>query len=246
MNEDFIIKRHGKKPKFKKPILIEGFPGVGNVARIVVDFMISKLKAKKFMELYTYYFPNSVFMNEDHSIEMPKVEFYYHKNLIFVVGDAQPSDEYASYIFSEKLIEIAKSLGVKEIITLGGITSRVYSQNPIVYGAYTDETYVKKLSKIGVHFDRGSPIVIIGAAGLLLGLGKLKGIKGFSLLAETPVQTKFGFAAAKSILEILMKYLNLKFSIKEIEQEVKNIRKLPLIKKKVVKKPQTKHLTYIG
>jgi uncharacterized protein (TIGR00162 family) len=254
MSEEFIIKKIGQKPILKKPILIEGLPGVGNVARIVVDFLISKLKAKKFLEVYSYYFPNSVFLEENHKLEMPKIEFFYHKNkkgndLVFIIGDVQPADEYASYAFSQKIIEIADTFKVKEVITLGGITSRSDSEKPDVFGAYTDVDYVKKLKKIGVRFDRKGSIIVIGAAGLLLGLGKLKEMKGFSLLAETTIeQNKLGINAAKQIINVLVKYFGFKFSSKEID-EMKDFKRmrLPMVKTKLKQVAQPSGpLTYIG
>ncbi len=247
MKEDFIVKKIKKKPKLDKPILIEGLPGVGNIARIVVDFLVKKLKAKKFMEVYSYNFPNTVLMKKDHSIEMPKLEFYYYKrkkkrDIVFLIGDIQPSDEYDSYVFSDKILEIGKSLGVNEIITLGGIA--VDSKENIVYGVHTDKKYIKKLKKMGVKFNRKGAIVIIGAAGLLLGLGELRKIKGFSLLAET--DSKIGIDASKSIIKILKDYLDLNIKEKHINKELKKI-EVPLIKKKMKmsKKPKGP-LTYIG
>ncbi len=57
------IKQIGKKPKLKSPILVEGLPGIGNVGKVVVDFIIDKLKAKKLYEFSSYSFPHSVFVN---------------------------------------------------------------------------------------------------------------------------------------------------------------------------------------
>ena len=250
---DFIVKKIGKTPKLKKPILIEGLPGVGNVARIVVDFLIEKLKAKKFLEIYSYYFPNSVFLTGEHKLEMPKLEFYYAKrkkgnDLLFVISDVQPADEYASYAFSEKILDICKSLKVKEIVTLGGITSKVNVGKPKVFGAFTDKKYVSKLKKIGVNFNRKGSIILIGAAGLLLGIGELKGMKGFSLLAESFIGSKLGINAAKQILLVLSKYLGLKVSEKDLSFEVK-ISQIPkVVRKKIVKKntQQVFNPTYIG
>ena len=94
---EFITEKVGPTPKLKKPVLIEGLPGVGNVARIVVDYLILKTKAKKIFNIYSSYFPNTVFLTEDKLIEMPKAEVYYTKHkkqdLILVIGDVQPGDE---------------------------------------------------------------------------------------------------------------------------------------------------------
>ena len=90
-------------PKLKKPILIEGLPGMGNVGKIAVDFMAESLSAKKFVEIKSHSFPNSVFINEENLIEMPKIEMYYkntkNHSLIFLCGDIQPLDEKSCYVF---------------------------------------------------------------------------------------------------------------------------------------------------
>ena len=256
MNEGFLIKKIGKKPILKKPILIEGLPGIGNVAKIVVNFLIDALKAKEFIEVYSYYFPNSVLMIENHKIEMPKLKFYYYKNekgrdIVFVTGDIQPAEEYDSYAFSYNILEIAESLKVKDIITLGGITSRHNAPKPAVFGAYTDESYIKPLKKIGVRFDRKGSVIIIGAAGLLLGLSELKKMKGFALLAETAnEQNNLGINAAKGIIKILSKYLKLNISDKKINSELKEIKAITsrMTKRRIIKKiPKTQGpINYIG
>ena len=242
MSDEFIAKKVGRTPKLKNPILIEGLPGVGNVARIVVDVLIDKLNAKKFLKVYSYYFPNSVFISGEYELEMPKLEFYYAKrkgrDLVFVVSDVQPADEYSSYAFSDEILKVAKKLGVKEIITLGGISSKVDNPNPVVYGAYTDKKYVSKLKKIGVRFNRKGNVILIGAAGLLLGLGKLRGMKGFTLLADSLASSKLGIHAARAILGILAKYLKIKVLEKEITVELKEIKTLKpgIVKRKMIKK----------
>jgi len=250
---DYIVK-HIKKVSLKKPILIEGLPGIGNVARISVDFLINKLKAKKILELYSFHFPNAVFLGENHKVEMPRIEFYHYKHktrdIVFLIGDIQPADEYASYSFSEQIIEVAHSLKVSEIITLGGINSREETEKPKVYGAFTDESFIKPLKKIGVSFERKGSIILIGAAGLMLGLGELKKIKGFALLAETTIeQNRLGLNAAKAILLVLVKYLGLKISEKEINSDLKEFKIKPKIMKKIAGKPQLKPtgpINYIG
>ena len=68
------------KPKLKDSILIEGLPGMGNVGKIAVDFMVENLKAKKFIEIKSQTFPNCVFINDKNLVELPKIELFY-KNI---------------------------------------------------------------------------------------------------------------------------------------------------------------------
>jgi hypothetical protein len=257
---DYYVERIGPKPKLKKPILVEGLPGVGNVARIAVDYLINRLKAKHFLNVYSKHFPNSVFINEKKIIELPKTEFYHYKNkkgndLILMVGDVQPGEEFASYSFSQSIIDISKQLGVTQLITLGGITARASTKNPPVYGACSSEKFIPSLKKAGVKFDRQGAVIIVGAAGLLVGLGKLAGIEGFSLLAETGAEpNQIGLAAANSILEILIKYLKLNVSLKDFDKQIAQMlagtRKGLVMRRKILKRlhipePPAK-LNYLG
>jgi hypothetical protein len=247
--KEFEIIKLGNKPKLKNPVFIEGLPGIGNVARIAVDFLIDKLKAKKYATIYSSFFPNSVFVNDDKTIEMPKLEVYWYKarkrnerDAIFLIGDAQPGGEIASYKFSKYLVDIAAELGAKEIITLGGINAQQSIRNPPVYGAVTDKDYVSKLQKIGVRFDRKGAVVIVGAAGLMLSLAKLQKMKGFALLAETSADPRaIGLFAAESILEVLIKCINVKISLNAIKADIRTMTtgvpsKKDVLKKKLIKR----------
>ena len=236
MNDNFIIIKHLKKVSVTKPVIVEGLPGVGNVARIAVDFLIEKLKAEKWMTIYSNYFPNSAFIDEDKMISLPKMEFYVHRSksrakedFVFVVGDTQPAEEKASYNFSQKIIDLCSDLSPKEIVTLGGISSKLSLKNPPVFGAVTEKAYIPKLQKAGVRFDREGSIVLVGVAGLMLGLGKLKGIDGYALLAETSGNPQsLGLDAVESILKIISKNYNLEIDIKDLHKNVDRISRTPL------------------
>ena len=73
-----ITKTVKKMPKLKKPILIEGLPGIGNVGKVAVDFMIDELKAKKIYDIFSYTFPHSVFVNEKNLVSLPQISLYYN------------------------------------------------------------------------------------------------------------------------------------------------------------------------
>ena len=85
------ITQSGKLPKPHNTILIEGLPGIGNVGKVAVDFLIDELKAKKIYEITSYTFPHSVFVNEDNLVELPVVEVFYKqikkKDILLLGGD---------------------------------------------------------------------------------------------------------------------------------------------------------------
>ncbi len=144
----FIIKKISKI-KLRKPILIEGLPGIANVARIAVNFLIENLKAEKYADIYSFAFPNSVLVNENSGIEVFAASLYYAKgkgrDLLFLCGDAQPVSEEASYELADKVIDLCFSLGVGEVITLGGIGLSAESVKPRVHGVVIKDNYIKIL-----------------------------------------------------------------------------------------------------
>ena len=231
MRDDYwTFTQFGKLPKLANPILIEGLPGIGNVGKVAVDFLIDELKAKKIYEITSYTFPHSVFVNEDNLVELPIVEVFYVKsgskrNIIFLGGDVQPVDEISSYEFSDKVLEMAQKFNVKEIITLGGIGLNDIPKKPKVYctgnskkmiDAYKSELVSSKLYGIV------GPIV--GVSGLLLGLASRKNISAVSLLAETYGHPMYlGINGAKEILKVLNKKLDLKIDVNKLDREIKDI-----------------------
>ncbi len=52
-----------KKPKLKNAIFVEGLPGMGNVGKVVMDFIIDELNARKIYEITSDTFPHTVFFN---------------------------------------------------------------------------------------------------------------------------------------------------------------------------------------
>lgn len=257
MAEFFIDTK--KKPELEDAILIEGLPGIGNVAKIAVDFIIDRLDAEKYGTIYSDCFPKSVFIEDDSLVSLPKVEIYYKKrggarDLVFLIGDVQPQKTEDSYALIFKILEIAKELGVKENITLGGIGKRKPTPNK-VHGAASSERMINKFKEHKILFDGNDGIInlIVGAAGLLIGLGKREGIDGISLLSETSAKPRHnGVESSRALLNVLKEYLDLEFSLDELEDQIDNkIEKKTGKRKKDLKKmlkkySEKKDLSYIG
>ena len=222
------IDHYSKKPRLKSPILIEGLPGIGNVGKVAVDFMIEELDAKKLYSFNSHTFPHSVFINEDNLVELPSIELYYKKlgtngpDLLFLTGDVQPVDEESTYEFSEKLLDMLENFKGKEIITLGGIGLPDVPKSPKLYCTANSKKIMKKYKDKSVD-DKLYGVVgpIVGVSGLLVGLARKRRIQAISLLAETyghPVY--LGVKGAQEILKLLKKKLNLKVNIKRFEKEI--------------------------
>ncbi|MEK6853823.1 MAG: PAC2 family protein, partial [Nanoarchaeota archaeon] len=57
-------------PKLSRAVLIAGLPGIGNVGKVAVDFMIEELGAEKLYEFFSFNLPHSVFVTEENLVEL--------------------------------------------------------------------------------------------------------------------------------------------------------------------------------
>jgi uncharacterized protein len=216
-------------PKLKSPILIEGLPGIGNVGKIAVDFLIEEFKAKKMISFFSYKFPHSVFVGEDNLVEMPKLEIYYKKfngdkkrDLLLLTGDIQPIDEQSCFSFCEEILKIAKQFKCSEVITTGGIGLQNMPEKPKIYCTANNSVMYKEYIKYGVEKDIFGVVgPIVGVSGVLLGLGKMRKVKGVSLLAETFAHPMFlGIKGAKEILRVLESKFSYGIDLKKMTKEI--------------------------
>jgi uncharacterized protein (TIGR00162 family) len=201
-------------PKLRNPSMICGFPGSGYVGKLAIDHMIDELKATPFAYMFSSSFPPQVLIQSDGTADQMKNTLYYSKgdtnDLILLSGDAQPVTPESEYELAEEIVKICDTLNVKTIYTLAAYITGAFSKNPKVYGTSTVLQIVNEFQKYDVStMNSGS---ITGMNGLILGVGKRKGITGICLLGETSgyvVDAK----ASKIVLETLIKMLDLKLDL---------------------------------
>jgi len=231
---EWQVKLIGKKPDMNSPILIEGLPGIGNVGKIVVDFIIEKLKAKKIYEFMSYQFPHSVFVNEKNLVELPKIEVYYKKmsgkkhDLLLLAGDIQPIDEESCYAFTDKILDICMEHKAKEIITLGGIGLQTIPKKPQIFCTGNGNAIIKRYKQDTAINPKLYGIVgpIVGVTGLLLGLAQRRKLPAIAMLAETFGHPMYlGVKGAREILKVLNKKVGINISLKDLDKEINILEK---------------------
>ena len=229
MRIEGAITRVLEMPSLKEPVLIEGLPGVGNVGKLAAEHLIDEIKAKKFAEIYSDSFPPQVFINPEGTVRLVKNELYYHKgkkqDLVILTGDYQGLTSVGQYHLVNTVLDLAEKLGTKMIYTLGGYGIGREIRHPRITGAATDIELVEKLKKYGVVFKDEPSGGIVGASGLLLGMGKLRGMKGVCLMGETS-----GYMvdpnSAREVIKVLSQSLGLEISLSELESKAKEIDKI--------------------
>ena len=212
----------------KNAFLIEGLPGLGMVGKIATRYLAKQLKAEKFAFLYSPHFPYYVIVNKKGNACLLRGEFSYWTNsedydLIFFTGDSQAQTIEGQYEIAETILDFAKKYKVQAIITLGGYRKEAEEMPEVVATATDAKILNKALKANAAPSPSGNPIV--GTAGLLIGMAKFKGIPALCLLAETR-----GYLpdpkAAKSILLVLQKMLNIVIDLDDLDKEIKKSDKI--------------------
>jgi len=216
-----------EKPKLSNPVLIEGLPGIGFVANIATLHLIHELKAKLFAEIQASSFQDLAVTTETGGTRSPINTLYYHKNhdggrdLILWHGNTQALTTFGQYELCGRALDIAEELGCHFIITLGGFKQDELKKTPEIYCAASDPETLKEALNLGAKIMVGQ---IFGIAGLSIGLGKLRGFKGFSLLVET-LGTYPDVNAARQALSALNKFLNLEIDLTRLDAAAEETRK---------------------
>jgi len=192
-----------------EPVLIEGLPGIGQVGKLVAEYMIHILGAEKIGEIHSIYLPPQVILDETGLVRLARNELWLSrcagKEIVFLVGDHQSTSNEGHYILADHYCELAGEMRVKRIYTLGGFGVGHLVNEPRVLGAINREELRAEIEAAGVIITRDEPGGgIVGAAGLMLGLSAPRGIDAVCLMGETSGYIVDPMAAA-SVLSVLSK-----------------------------------------
>jgi uncharacterized protein (TIGR00162 family) len=208
-----------EKPKLNDPILIEGLPGIGFVANIATLHLINELKAKCFVEIVSASFQDFAVTTEGGGTRSPINELYYYKredggrDLILWHGNTQALTTFGQYELCGKVLDIAQELGCRFAVSIGGFKKDEVQTVPAMYSAATDQETLKEALDLGTKVMVGQ---IFGIAGLLIGLARLRNLKGFALLVDT-LGMYPDANAARFALTSLNKYLGLNVDLSKLD-----------------------------
>ena len=227
MNKTLIIEKE-KVKKLRKAVLITGLPGIGLIGQVVGRYLVEELKAKRVAILLSPHFPHQVFMTKKGGMRLIRNSFFVHRgktrDLLILVGDIQAMSSVGQYEVSGAILDYCEKLGVNELLTVGGYSTGKISDERRIFAVATSDSLRNRLKKYGVIFGeaRGS---IVGAAGLLPSLGKIRGLQGSCVMGETHggyVDT----VSARQIVLLLSKYLDVSIDIKKLDQKAKESEKV--------------------
>jgi len=207
-----------EKPVLNDPVLIEGLPGIGFVANITALHLIKELKATLFAEIKSSSFQDLAMTTGNGQTYFPTNQFYYYKgkdgerDLIILYGNTQALTTTGQYELCGKILDISQELGCKYILTVGGIKKVEKIEKPDLYCTASHKETLQEALDLGIKIMKGH---IFGVAGLLVGLCKLRNMKGLCLLAETS-----GFypdaVATREILKVITAMLRLNVNLEKL------------------------------
>src|SRR3990170_90267 len=217
--------RYYHQPKVNKPVMVCGLPGIGSVAWLAVSHLQKELKAELFAEVFSPMFSPKVWLTDEGVVKLMKGEFYFWKNkgrrtdLLLFSANEQPYSPEGQYELAEVVLDLAQKFAVQRVITMGGMATDKFTEQPKVYVGGTDVKLVKELEGYGAVKLAGGAIT--GTNGLIFGLAKPRKIPAICLLAETPGYLSLDGNAAKAALQLLSKLTNIAVDFALLEKQAK-------------------------
>jgi len=213
--DDKDVKIVTKPIKLENPVLIEGFPGIGLVGNIASQQIIDELKMTYVGSIDSRHFPPIAVLYEG-LINMP-VRIYESEehNIVMVVSDI-PINPVVSYDISRALLDWAKAINVKEVVSIAGIATM--SEERKVFGAATTPEMLERIKDKVEVFQMGT---ISGISGSIMAECLVREVPGISLLGATQSQNPDPRAAAV-VIDVLNQLYDLSVNTESlIEQAAK-------------------------
>jgi proteasome assembly chaperone (PAC2) family protein len=231
-----------KEPELENPVMVASWPGIGNIGIIAVDTLRNMLKAEELGEIepWDFFYPKKILIRngELKELEFPSSKFYFkrtgEKDLLFFIGEEQPSDGGRTYAEGRKayqmanlVLDVAQKFGCKRVYTSGAAVAPIHhTARPKVWAVPNTKGLISEvktyentilMSEIEGRGGQGS---ITGLNGLLLGVARKRGLEAICVMGEIPVYLQ-GFPlpypkASKSVLEVLTAALGIEIDMDRI------------------------------
>ncbi len=229
-----------KKPK--NVTIIEGFPGFGLIGTIATEFLMEHLKTEKIGIIEMDEIPAMIAIHQNKVIE--PISVHYNKEYNLVLIHAINIGKDLAWKLAEIIVEMAKTLSAKEIISLEGVGSPNPDSGRVFYYATQDSLVSKKLNNTAKPLMEG---IIVGVTGALL--ARNVGVPITALFAEAKSNMPDSKAAAE-IIKVLDIYAGLEVDpkplLKQAEMFEKKLQGILQKGKEAEEIQDDKKLSYVG
>ncbi len=201
------------KQKPKNPVIIDGFPGFGLVGTISTEYLINELKAELIGSIHSEDIPPMVAIHESKLVQ--PVGIYYDKKNNLIILHVMTNVKGIEWQIGELVLELAKKVEAKEILSIEGVGTPIPSDKPTPYYFANSEQGKKKFSVSKINPLKEG--IILGVTSTII----LQADGDFDvscIFVETHSSLPDSKAAAKAI-EVMDKYLNLNIEYKPLLQQ---------------------------
>lgn len=212
----------------KEPVLIAGWPGMGQVALGAVNYLKDTLKAEEIGDISPAgFFEAGGVIVQDGVAQvsaLPESKFYWWKgpatDLVILAGESQPTHRAPEY--AQQVIKVAKRVGAKRVISAAAAPASIHHRDrPQVWAVANKATLLAYLKQYDVVLMQNGHIS--GMNGLVLGAAAEHGLEAFCLLGEIPYYA-VGLPnprASLAILQVVSQMLDLKLDTRDLEMIAK-------------------------
>lgn len=242
-----------RKPDLEKPMMFVGWPGIGNIGIIAVNTLRGILKAEEFGEIesWDFFYPRMVSIRDGllEDLEFPGNKFYYQRleknDVIFFVGEEQPSEGGGIYASGEKayqmanlVLDVGLRFGCRRVYTSGACVSLIHHQmKPRVCAVVSSENLIRKvkkypntllMSEIGGRGEGEGTIT--GLNGLLIAQAEKRGLESICLMGEIPDWLSGVLLpypkASKSVLEVFAEILGIGIDFSSLDKMERQVEEM--------------------
>lgn len=240
-----------KEPDLKNPVLLCGWPGIGNIGLTAIETLKRTVEAEELGEIepWEFFYPHKVVIENGllKNLEFPNNKFYFKKleksNLLFFIADEQPAQEKGGYASGKKAYEIANlvldvalKFNCRRVYTSGAAVATVHhSAKPRVWavpnaGALIDElrNYTNTFLMSEIEGRRGQGF-ISGLNGSMLSIARKRGLDAICIMGEIPYYLQWiplpYPRASQSVLEVLTRILHINVDFTLFSHYVKKMDK---------------------
>lgn len=238
-----------REPKLERPDLICGWPGIGRIGIMAVDYLRRAIAAEELAEIepWDFFEPRKVTIQDGllRDLEFPTNKFYYQKlrtrDLLLFIGEEQPAEGMRLYAAGEKayrmanlVLDVANKFGSQRVYTSGAaVTQTHHTLKPRVWAVPNSKDLIDEvrdyentilMSEIEGRHGQGA---ITGLNGLLLGVARKRGIKALCLMGEIPYYLQASPwpypKASISVLEVLAGTLGIDVDLIPLDEMARKI-----------------------
>lgn len=242
------------EPKCENPVLLVGWPGIGNIGLIAIDTLRKAVHAEQIGEIepWDFFYPSRVVISAGilEELSFPRNTFYYKRyegrDLLFFIGDEQPAMQGKGYAEGVKAYQLAslvldagRRFGCRRVYTSGAAVAAIHHATaPRVWTVPTQPGLIEEIKRHQDTILMGEG-TISGLNGLLLGMAKERGWEGICVMGEVPMYVAhFPLMypkASRSVLQFLTRILHITLdlsmldaSIREVEEQIDEVyKKIP-------------------